>query len=112
MNTEVLKVQNLLNDNGANLVADGVLGPMSVAAIKQFQLVNNLLPDGRISSELIQSLMQKSVASSNSGQTSFFKTAVNFMGENKKPLIILGSISIFGYGVWFIKKNILSRKKV
>jgi peptidoglycan hydrolase-like protein with peptidoglycan-binding domain len=54
--SDALIVQQLLNKTGANLTEDGSLGPASVSAIKQFQLSHHLLPDGRVSSELIQSL--------------------------------------------------------
>lgn len=106
MDTSTLTVQKLLNSLGSNLSEDGAIGPATIAEIKRFQAANNILPDGRVSSELITALKSK-LEPQNS--VSVFENAKSFIFENKKPLIILGSLGVFGYGVWFIKTKILKK---
>lgn len=107
---DVLLVQQLLNQTGESLVEDGSVGPATTNAVKQFQLQNNLLPDGKISAELIAAL-KSFLAVDNVSSVSIFEKAKSFLSENKKPIIILGSISIFGYGVWFLKTNLAKKSK-
>jgi peptidoglycan hydrolase-like protein with peptidoglycan-binding domain len=45
-NANSLNIQNLLNKFGYGLVADGVIGPKTMAAIKDFQAKNGLVVDG------------------------------------------------------------------
>lgn len=44
--TDVLQLQKLLNQNGANLVADGSFGALTDAAVKAFQASKSLVADG------------------------------------------------------------------
>ena len=43
---DILWVQTALNKLGADLKADGKIGPRTIAAIKDFQRANRLVPDG------------------------------------------------------------------
>lgn len=45
---KVIEVQNALIAKGFDIVADGKSGPMTVAAVKMFQKMNDLVPDGVI----------------------------------------------------------------
>jgi peptidoglycan hydrolase-like protein with peptidoglycan-binding domain len=107
MDANLLQVQQLLNKQGASLTEDGVSGPATVAAIKQYQLQNGLLPDGRVSPELLSSLMPKDVVDNS---PSIFSNVLTFMATNKKPIIILSSIAIFGGGIWFLKDKLFSKR--
>ncbi|MHB1314278.1 MAG: C40 family peptidase [Christensenellales bacterium] len=44
--SEVVKLQNLLNQKGASLSADGQFGPKTETAVKSFQAANSITPDG------------------------------------------------------------------
>lgn len=107
---DTLIVQELLNKAiGAGLTEDGISGPATINAIKQFQLQKNILPDGRITADLISALKNATgskdvVDSTNS--PSFFEKIGEFFNENKTPIIVMGSLGIFGYGVWFIKSRL------
>lgn len=46
--TDVRTVQSLLNDHGASLETDGVIGPKTVGAITKFQTANLGYADGRV----------------------------------------------------------------
>ena len=103
--SDILLVQQALNkSSNAGLTEDGVTGPATVEAIKQYQLAHNLLPDGRVSPELISALNTVVGTTSNGdGPLSLFDRSKTFVVENKTPIIILGSIGIFGWGIWFVK---------
>jgi peptidoglycan hydrolase-like protein with peptidoglycan-binding domain len=107
---DILTVQELLNKAiGSGLTEDGISGPATIAAIKQFQLQKGLLPDGRISAELISALKtatgSKDVVDT-TNSPSFLESIGEFFNENKTPIIVMGSLGIFGYGVWFIKTRL------
>lgn len=102
---DIMQVQILLNKLGNSLTEDGVSGPLTVDAIKQFQLESNLLPDGRITPELIQALNIKVSPVSVTDSPSFITKIKDFAVLNKKPVIIIGSLGILGYGIWFIKSR-------
>ena len=110
--TEIKTVQMLLNQLGEDLVEDGIIGAKTTSAIKQFQLENNILPDGRITSELIQSLnMKVSSGDVTESSPSFVSKISDFVSTNKKPIIILGSLTIFAGGIWFLKSR-LTKKSI
>lgn len=99
---DIYRVQQLLNDKGANLTVDGVFGAKTREAIIQWQLQNNLLPDGIINNTLISALSSNAVTTS---KESFITKTIDFIKVKKTPIIILGSIGIFGYGVYFLRKK-------
>ncbi|HEY9641188.1 MAG TPA: peptidoglycan-binding domain-containing protein [Coleofasciculaceae cyanobacterium] len=47
----VVTLQKLLNENGANLVADGEFGPATKAAVVKFQQQNGLVADGIVGAD-------------------------------------------------------------
>ena len=50
-------IQEALNNNGADLVVDGVAGPLTAEAVAEFQRNNDgLIPDGRIGAQTIGAL--------------------------------------------------------
>ena len=62
--SQVKVLQNLLNGNGANLEVDGVYGPKTEAAVKDYQTKNNLAVDGMVGPETSGSLTGGSSAGS------------------------------------------------
>lgn len=55
-NADVKDVQESLNDEGHNLSVDGIWGPNTTAAIRDFQRQNNLDISGNLDSETIAEL--------------------------------------------------------
>ena len=55
-NSTSLNIQNLLNKFGYGLVADGILGPKTLAAIKDFQAKNGLVVDGIVGPKTLAAL--------------------------------------------------------
>lgn len=53
---KVIDVQNALIAAGFSIVNDGKMGPKTVAAVKMFQKVNELVPDGVIGPKTIEKL--------------------------------------------------------
>ena len=62
--SQVKVLQNLLNGNGANLEVDGVYGPKTEAAVKDYQTKNGLTVDGMVGPETSGSLTGGSSAGS------------------------------------------------
>lgn len=56
--SEVTELQNLLNQNGYNLSADGVYGNQTKAAVEDYQKKNNLTVDGIAGDETFGALTQ------------------------------------------------------
>lgn len=57
--TSVTEVQKLLNSVGYKLVIDGIEGPLTVAAIKDFQKKNGLTVDGIVGPKTLTVLKKK-----------------------------------------------------
>ena len=55
-NSNSINVQNLLNKFGYGLVADGIVGPKTLAAIKDFQAKNGLVVDGIVGPRTLAAL--------------------------------------------------------
>jgi peptidoglycan hydrolase-like protein with peptidoglycan-binding domain len=53
------ELQNLLNECGADLKVDGLVGTKTISAIKTFQKANNLVQDGIVGSKTLQALETK-----------------------------------------------------
>ena len=62
--SQVKVLQSLLNGNGANLEVDGVYGPKTEAAVKDYQTKNGLTVDGMVGPETSGSLTGGSSAGS------------------------------------------------
>jgi peptidoglycan hydrolase-like protein with peptidoglycan-binding domain len=58
----VFRVQTQLNQLGFRTSMNGVLGPDTVAALKQFQSNMGLVPDGTLSSQTLGLLQQMTMA--------------------------------------------------
>lgn len=54
--TQVQSVQASLRDEGYAVSVDGVWGPQTAEALRQFQTANNLSPTGEIDSETLSAL--------------------------------------------------------
>jgi len=63
-NANSLNIQNLLNKFGYGLVADGIVGPKTLAAIKDFQAKNGLVVDGIVGPRTLAALNAGPVSSS------------------------------------------------
>lgn len=55
-NANAVNIQNLLNKFGYGLVADGIIGPKTMAAIKDFQAKNGLVVDGIVGPKTMAAL--------------------------------------------------------
>jgi peptidoglycan hydrolase-like protein with peptidoglycan-binding domain len=77
-NSNSLNIQNLLNKFGYGLVADGVVGPKTLAAIKDFQSKNGLVVDGIVG--------PKTLAVLNAGPASGLSADGSFGPSTKKAL--------------------------
>ena len=55
-NSNSINIQNLLNKFGYGLVADGIVGPKTLAAIKDFQAKNGLVVDGIVGPRTLAAL--------------------------------------------------------
>lgn len=55
-NRQVRAVQENLSDRGYRLASDGVWGPKTAKAVRNFQADNNLQPTGRLDNETIRAL--------------------------------------------------------
>lgn len=110
----ILEVQQLLNKlTNAGLDEDGSSGPKTVLAIKSYQMNNNLLPDGKISSDLISSLRAKSgVLDAIDNSPSLFEHVKDFLGNNTKASVITASAFILFGGIWFLKDSIKKQFKM
>lgn len=93
---EVTNVQRMLNSLGSSLVIDGMMGPKTKEAIKQFQLSHGMLPTGLVDSELVKALTKETTKS---GEVT---TGESFFKRNLKQIIIVSSVAIFGAGIIFL----------
>lgn len=57
--SDVVEAQRALINKGAGLVADGVFGPTTAAAVKQFQQANGLAVDGVVGPNTWRKLLQR-----------------------------------------------------
>ncbi|MER2172705.1 MAG: peptidoglycan DD-metalloendopeptidase family protein [Psychrobacillus psychrodurans] len=57
--TEITEVQKLLNSVGYKLMVDGIEGPLTIAAIKDFQKKNGLAVDGIVGPRTLAALKKK-----------------------------------------------------
>lgn len=55
-NSNAVNIQNLLNKFGYGLVADGIIGPKTISAIKDFQAKNGLVVDGIVGPKTLAAL--------------------------------------------------------
>jgi len=90
---EIVNVQRLLNLAGESLTVDGVLGSLTIQAIKRFQDSHGMLPTGLIDKELISSL---------NSEINNPTSTENFFMKHKSAIIMSMSIGILLYGVHFI----------
>jgi peptidoglycan hydrolase-like protein with peptidoglycan-binding domain len=77
-NANSLNIQNLLNKFGYGLVADGIVGPKTLAAIKDFQSKNGLVVDGIVG--------PRTLAVLNAGPASGLSVDGSFGPSTKKAL--------------------------
>tara|TARA_R110002153_G_C13264329_1_gene492687 strand:+ start:189 stop:1454 length:1266 start_codon:yes stop_codon:yes gene_type:complete len=82
-------IQEALNNNGADLIVDGVAGPRTLEAAAEFQRnTDGLIPDGRIGAQTIGALMSPRLDSK--GETVPIPTWQKALG---KPIFNNGSFS-------------------
>ena len=73
-------IQKLLNAHGYDLVVDGILGPKSLAAIKDFQRTNGLVVDGVVGLITLAALQAQTSSGGDVAGTTEVQTLLNAFG--------------------------------
>jgi len=73
----VVVIQRLMNQRGYDLVADGVYGSVSVAAVKKFQAAKGLVADGQVGPATWPKLVYSLNAGANGDHVRALQTALN-----------------------------------